>query len=348
MNDFRFSCPNCGQHFTGDASWSGRSLKCPTCQQHILVPPSPGNAAAVPTPAPTPTVRPVRVPTVTLPPGAPPAPAARPVPTAPSAARGGGSTPGVAIASLCLGIASLFLGFLTGIPAVICGHATLRRIRAGRAVGGKGLAVAGLVMGYALSLLSLAFVAFAVVAVLRVRAQFAEAMQNPPPGMTVRVTRGPGQSVGPMEAANGATPDEPAVATDPATVDIPATPAAGTVRDQRFQCEKATLQSGILTLRQGKDFFADLEVKVFLFLTPGEKLDGKSYRIVPGAAVGSPHVYASKRQGQLPDTKSLTDGYVLRLEFGQAAAKGIPGKIYLELPKSYGTTLAGTFTAETN
>jgi type II secretory pathway pseudopilin PulG len=56
---------------------------------------------------------------------------------------------GLAISSLVLGILSLTgLTCLTGIPAIICGHmAQSRRKQAG--VGGSGIAVAGLVTGYA-------------------------------------------------------------------------------------------------------------------------------------------------------------------------------------------------------
>jgi prepilin-type processing-associated H-X9-DG protein len=52
--------------------------------------------------------------------------------------------------SLVLGLASIgCLGFLTGIPAVVCGHMALARIRhAAGAMGGRGLALAGTALGY--------------------------------------------------------------------------------------------------------------------------------------------------------------------------------------------------------
>lgn len=56
---------------------------------------------------------------------------------------------GLAIASLAGGVLSLGLGFLTGIPAVICGHLGRARIRqSGGGLQGKGMALAGLVLGY--------------------------------------------------------------------------------------------------------------------------------------------------------------------------------------------------------
>src|SRR5436189_6477871 len=70
----------------------------------------------------------------------PPPPVAQPVPrTAPAA-----------IWSLVLAILSFNCGLLfTAIPAVICGHIARSKIRkSGGALGGKGIATAGLTLGY--------------------------------------------------------------------------------------------------------------------------------------------------------------------------------------------------------
>lgn len=56
---------------------------------------------------------------------------------------------GLAVASLVCGILSLIcLGLLSGIPAVICGHLARGKIKRDPSVGGEGLALAGLIMGY--------------------------------------------------------------------------------------------------------------------------------------------------------------------------------------------------------
>jgi hypothetical protein len=59
-------------------------------------------------------------------------------------------TPPVAIWSLILAVLSFTCGWLfTAIPAVICGHIARAKIRkSGGALGGKGIATAGLVLGY--------------------------------------------------------------------------------------------------------------------------------------------------------------------------------------------------------
>ncbi|MBN3040751.1 MAG: DUF4190 domain-containing protein [Candidatus Omnitrophica bacterium] len=58
-------------------------------------------------------------------------------------------TSGLAIASLVCGIVSLCCGLLLGIPAIICGHIALKQINdSADTIGGKGMAIAGLIMGY--------------------------------------------------------------------------------------------------------------------------------------------------------------------------------------------------------
>jgi len=57
----------------------------------------------------------------------------------------------MAITSMVLGICSMVLGtlILTGLPAVICGHVARRQIRESpHPMGGDGMALAGLILGY--------------------------------------------------------------------------------------------------------------------------------------------------------------------------------------------------------
>jgi hypothetical protein len=83
-------------------------------------------------------------------PGANVPPTSSPLPT-------GAPRTGLAVTSLVLGILSMicFL-ILTGIPAIICGHIALNRARRlPGAYGGSGMAIAGLVLGYASILIAL-------------------------------------------------------------------------------------------------------------------------------------------------------------------------------------------------
>ena len=56
---------------------------------------------------------------------------------------------GLAITSLVLGLSSLLLFIITGIPAVICGHMALGKIKRSQgSLSGNGMAITGLVLGY--------------------------------------------------------------------------------------------------------------------------------------------------------------------------------------------------------
>lgn len=82
-----------------------------------------------------------------------------------------GATSGLAIASMVCGICCLFMCYFAGIcglAAVICGHMALGRISQSPVpVGGRGMAIAGLILGYLGILISVAFIVMMVFAFSR-------------------------------------------------------------------------------------------------------------------------------------------------------------------------------------
>ena len=78
-------------------------------------------------------------------------------------------TSGLAIASMVCGIISIVLCFyhgLLGLPAVICGHLAISQINSSPLpMAGRGMAIAGLVMGYLGIAMSVGFIAFFVFAI---------------------------------------------------------------------------------------------------------------------------------------------------------------------------------------
>jgi hypothetical protein len=78
-------------------------------------------------------------------------------------------TSGLAIGSLVCGILSIFFcygGALLGIPAVICGHMAMSAIaNSPFALGGRGMAIAGLVLGYLGILFTVGAVAFVLISI---------------------------------------------------------------------------------------------------------------------------------------------------------------------------------------
>lgn len=135
---------------------------------------------------------------------------------------------------------------------------------------------------------------------------------------------------------------------DPAKHKIPETPAAGRLQGKPFTPDRVEFEGDKLTLRSGKDFFPDQEVVIFLG-DRAKQPDGVKLVVRPAQkwTDGVPSLHVSSRQGDaLPDTKFVNDDYALTLELGKADKGKTPGKIYLCLPDSQRSFLAGTFVAQ--
>jgi hypothetical protein len=128
---------------------------------------------------------------------------------------------------------------------------------------------------------------------------------------------------------------------------IPEETAVGSIHSSGFFCERATLQGGHLTLRQGRSGPADLGITVQLFAHEGEELSGKTVEIQPDRAPPLPKIVLRwKDEQQKAVTRNVNNGYALKVAFGEAASGRIPGKIYISLPDENKSFVAGTFNAE--
>jgi len=132
----------------------------------------------------------------------------------------------------------------------------------------------------------------------------------------------------------------PKVTTDPLAAEIPDAPVSGTFGGKDFQIDQASINSVTFELKQGPD-----SIIFFLFLKQGEKLDGRKFVVAGKPPPGTNlHIHVH-RQGVTFPMGALTENYALRLEFGERQGDKLPGKIFLELPKSFDTKIAGTFEA---
>ena len=123
--------------------------------------------------------------------------------------------------------------------------------------------------------------------------------------------------------------------------------AAGGIRGSGFSCERATLEGGTLSLRQGKGWPPDLGVTILLPFRPGENFNGKTVEVAPGQAPPVPRVVLRwKDDQQQPAKQNIEGGYALKVAFGQPANGRMPGKIYLCLPDEAKSFVAGIFEAE--
>ncbi len=128
---------------------------------------------------------------------------------------------------------------------------------------------------------------------------------------------------------------------------FPDAPAAGTVGGQPFALDAADLSNtGGLSLRQGKEFPAETEIKVFLFLNKNQAPAGKTFEVTPEGKESVAHVFATWKESGKQEALTFGDKYALKLEFGQERDGKLPGKIYLCLPDPKKSVVAGTFVAD--
>ena len=134
---------------------------------------------------------------------------------------------------------------------------------------------------------------------------------------------------------------------DLSDVQIPETMASGMIHGDEFTAESAKLQKGILTIRDGQEFFPDHAVTIFLFLEGDETPEGKVYNITKSTGFGSPHIHMKWRQkeDEAPKTEIFMQDYSMRLGFGTMEGDQLSGAIYLCLPDKMKSWVVGSFTA---
>lgn len=135
---------------------------------------------------------------------------------------------------------------------------------------------------------------------------------------------------------------------------IPEGRVNGMISGTNFVMDVAQLQKSgsayILSLRQGMGASADREILVYLRLGPGESPLGYSQMIsadMKGAKV--PQIVKRWKPNPrfAPQQKSYNSGYVMKLELGKLETNVIPGKVYLALPDSEQSVVAGVFKIRT-
>jgi hypothetical protein len=127
---------------------------------------------------------------------------------------------------------------------------------------------------------------------------------------------------------------------------IPDAPLAGTIHGSAFACDRAALVGGLLLLGQGTEPPYDLGFGVRLDARQGEELSGKAFEFLPDQP-GAPQVgWRWKNDQQQPITQIVSNGYLLKVTFGQAGNGRMPGRIFISLPDAEKSFAAGTFDAE--
>lgn len=131
-----------------------------------------------------------------------------------------------------------------------------------------------------------------------------------------------------------------------ASVKIPETPATGRIHGRRFDLQRATLQGGTLSLRQGATWPPEAGLTILLYARQGEDLAGKVINLETNRVKPPRVILRWKDEQDQPVTEHVREGYALRLEFGQVSGKRMPGRLYFCAPDEKRSYVAGTFEAE--
>jgi DNA-directed RNA polymerase subunit RPC12/RpoP/type 1 fimbria pilin len=126
---------------------------------------------------------------------------------------------------------------------------------------------------------------------------------------------------------------------------IPNSTAAGRIHGRDFIVERAILQNGTLTLRTGRGGTVEFGVMINFGGAQPETLAGQSLNITTNAdkAAG---VMLRWKDGDHQSKVTITNGYALRLNFGQLSGNHLSGKIYLCAPDETKSYIAGNFNAD--
>lgn len=114
----------------------------------------------------------------------------------------------------------------------------------------------------------------------------------------------------------------------------------GEFRGAPFAPEQAELIDGVLSLREGQDFYARREIQVRLPQPPDGPLRLDVLPDDPGARPEIEISWLESEQG-LPEARRLNRGYSLHLELLPEPPNRMRGVFHLVLPAEYRTTLSG-------
>jgi len=147
----------------------------------------------------------------------------------------------------------------------------------------------------------------------------------------------------------------PIYSLDTNNIKIPESRVNGMIAGTNFVADNARLDpnpaAGALALRfyQGTMTSPDRSILIYLRLKPGEKLAGHNWLVSPDMKI-APTVYKMWKvtpTAPQPTSKTFSTGYAMNLELNQVAGGHLSGKIYLALPDTEQTVIAGSFQAET-
>jgi Domain of unknown function (DUF4190) len=234
-----------------------------------------------------------------------------------------------------LAIASLIcsLTCLGWLPGIICGHLARYKIRRDPKLTGNGLAMAGLIIGYATLILSVGSAVLIPILVReKIKAEFPTAqvsiLTNSPAGPQMDTNDSDQQQQQP--GASGWT-------LDVKDATIPSDPVSGQVHGKDFQLKRVLFRNGNLR-------FISSDGESVLIHNVGNSIANTDLEVQTSSGDNAPKIEIAWKDGDENKTATFQDGYAMDLKVDAAKGRRIPGQIYLCLPDDSKSYIAGTFT----
>jgi DNA-directed RNA polymerase subunit RPC12/RpoP len=311
MADMKFTCTHCGQEIECDELWSGHEIQCPTCQKQLVVPPKPD---------------------------APPHAAL-------AAARPG--QPRLSIGQSQIGRSAAPKAIA---PQVAALEQKLSQVRSGQKSGAMKWVTIGAVVvvcgvgGY----LGYPYVSEAL-------AKRSEAAKKASNTATQEVAAATAPDAPPAAPETPAPEKELPVLSPVWTLDvdkakIPDGKVNGSISGTNFVADSAMCTAQLVRFFQGASASPDREIIVYLHLNPGQSPTGHTWSVsqdMKGRTVPQVVKRWKVNPKYAPQSKQFASGYAMKLEFGEVTNGIIPGKVFVALPDTEQTVIAGQFKAST-
>jgi hypothetical protein len=130
-----------------------------------------------------------------------------------------------------------------------------------------------------------------------------------------------------------------------AVTNIPDATVAGRIHGENFIVERAVLQNGTLTLREGTRGPIALGLQINFGGAEPEGLAGQTLNITTNAPMAA-RVTMIWNEGAQTARSNLEGGYAMRLNFGDLHGNRLSGKIYFCAPDDLKSYVMGSFNAE--
>jgi DNA-directed RNA polymerase subunit RPC12/RpoP len=311
MADMKFACSHCRQEIECDELWSGHEIQCPTCQGQLMVPPKPD---------------------------------------APPHASLAAAKPGQARLSIGHSQAQRSAAPPPPPPQELIIQQKLNQARAGQ----KGSAQKWVTIGAVVVIVGVGGY-FAYGPISQWWAKRSEAAKASSNTATQEVAGATSPEAAPAAPAAPAPEKElpvmpPVWSLDVSKATIPTSKVNGVISGTNFVAETAMCTAEVLRLFQGASASPDREILVYLHLNPGQSPTGHTWTVSQEMRDRSvPQVVKRWKTNPryAPQLKAYSSGYAMKLELGEITNGVLPGKIYVALPDTEQSVVAGVFQAST-